>query len=122
VSAADGSNATTTVTDLPAGSGVVGVTGSDGSSAALTIDVPTCPRYQGVRVKLRKLTHHRLRIVLDNTRNAAATRFRVEVGTAKAPHVVAAADTTRLRVRLYRVTRVRVYVDGHLVAHARVRP
>jgi hypothetical protein len=86
-----------------------------------TVDVPTCPRYQGVRVRLRTLIRHRLRIVLDNTRNAASTRFRVEIGTAKAPHLVGAADTAALEVRLHRSTTVRVYVGDHLVARARVR-
>jgi hypothetical protein len=118
----DGEAATLAISGLPPGLLPGSVSGSDGTSAVYSTQVPACPRYEGVRVHLTKLTHHRLRIGLDNTRNAVATRFRLEVGSDRSPHVVAATASGRVRVRLLRVTRIRVYVDGHRVAQARVSP
>ncbi|MFZ2012445.1 MAG: hypothetical protein WAV00_01315 [Nocardioides sp.] len=120
--AVDGAAVTLAMSGLPPGLLPGRVAGSDGTSAVYSAQVPTCPRYEGVRVHLTKLAHHRLRIGLDNTRNAVATRFRLEVGSDRSPHVVAATASGRVRVRLLRVTRIRVYVDGHRVAQARVRP
>ena len=120
--AVDGEAATLAISGLPPGLLPGSVSGSDGTSAVYSTQVPTCPRYEGVRVHLTKLAHHRLRIGLDNTRNAFATRFRLEVGSDRSPHVVAATASGRVRVRLLRVTRIRVYVDGHRVAQARVSP
>jgi hypothetical protein len=121
-SAADGAAVTLSMSGLPPGPVPGSVAGSDGTSAVYSVQVPTCPRYQGVRVHLHKPAPHRLRIGLDNTRNAVATRFGLEVGSDRSPHVVAAASSGGVRVRLHRLTRIRVYVGGHLVAHAWVRP
>src|SRR4029079_4324315 len=71
--AADGADLALTVSGLPPGMATGSVSGSDGTSAVFSVGVPTCPRYQGVRVRLRTLAQHRLRIGLDNTRNATAT-------------------------------------------------
>lgn len=120
--AADGADLALTVSGLPPGTAQGSVSGSDGTSTVFSLDVPTCPRYTGVRVHLRKLAGHRLRIGLDNTRNAVATRFRIEIGHDRTPRLVAAAASGRVRVRLHRATRVRVYVGDHLVARARVSP
>jgi hypothetical protein len=121
-SAADGADLALTVSGLPPGAAPGSVSGSDGTSAVFSVDVPTCPRYEGVRVHLRMVAHHHLRIDLDNTRNAVATRFRIEIGHDGTPRLVAAAASDRVRVRLHRATLVRVHVGDHLVARAWVRP
>jgi hypothetical protein len=121
-SAADGSSVTLDLSALPPGPASGSVSGSDGSSATFAVDVPTCPRYEGVRVHLRVLRHHRVRILLDNTRNGAATLFRIRVGAATAPHLVAAARSATLRLPFHHATRIRVSVTGHVVARARVGP
>ena len=119
---ADGRTATETLTRLPAGLARGTVSGSDGTSAVFDLDVPVCPRFTGVRVHLRAVAAHRVRIILDNTRNAVATRFRIHIGSDTSRHRVAAMASDRTSARLHGVTRVRVYVGDHLVARARMSP
>lgn len=119
---ADGGGGSVRINGVAGGPHTGSVAGSDGTSAVFPVEVPTCPRYEGVRVGVHKLADHRLRVRLDNTRNAHATRFRIVVGGAASRHGVGAADVSTVRKPLHRVTRVRVYVGQHLVARARLRP
>jgi len=119
---ADGGDGQVTVTGLPGGSQGGSVQGSDGTSAAFPLEVTTCPAYEGVRVAIRKVADHRLRVRLDNSRNSAATRFRLVVGERTGRHRVPAAEVQKVKARLWRVTVIRVYVRDHLVGRARLRP
>jgi hypothetical protein len=118
--AADDTTTSVRLIDLPAGQDAGSVTGTDGTAAAFAVSVPTCPRYLGTRVYLHRLAHHRWRIVLDNTRNAAATRFTLEVAKSRTGRVVAAAATSRVGLRLYRTRTVAVFVGTHLIRRARL--
>ena len=117
----DGSAASVSLARLAGGSDPGRVTGSDGTSVVLPLDVPTCPAYQAVRVAIDKVGANRLRVRLDNSRNSRATRFRVVVGGDEAGHRVPAAAVKRVQAPLHRATRVRVYVGEHLVARDRLR-
>ena len=75
--AADGAAVTVAMSGIPPGTVAGSVGGSDDTSAVYSVRVPTCPRYQGVRVHLQKVAPHRLRIGLDNT----ATRSRPGSGS-----------------------------------------
>jgi hypothetical protein len=119
---ADGSGDSVLVTGLPGGSHLGSVDGSDGTSSAFPVDVPTCPGYQGVRVSIRKSPSHRVRVRLDNVRNSETTRFRVVLGGETTRHRVPATEVRTVGAPLHRVTRVRVYVGQHLVARARLHP
>ena len=120
VTVADGGSGSVTVAGLPAGAQDGSLAGSDGTTTAFSIAVPTCPACQGVRVSIRKITGHRVRVRLDNTRNARATTFRIVVGTDGTRHRVPAAGTDTVTKRLRGAVRVRVYVGRHLVARERL--
>jgi hypothetical protein len=115
---ADGSSILSAVSGLPAGTSAGRISGSDGSTAAFSVRVPTCPAYQGVRVQVRRVSAHRVRIRLDNARNATATGFRVKVGGVLSRHRVAGGAVRIVHAAVHGSTRVRVYVGRHLVAHA----
>jgi hypothetical protein len=119
---ADGGGGSASVTGIPGGAQDGSVAGSDGTSAVFPLDVPTCPAFQGVRVAIRKAAAHRLRVRLDNVRNAQATHFRVVLGGDATRHRVPAAEARKVESPLHRLTRVRVYVGQHLVARDRLRP
>ncbi|HEX4686124.1 MAG TPA: CAP domain-containing protein [Nocardioides sp.] len=119
---ADGGDGQVTVTGLPGGSQGGSVQGSDGTSAAFPLEVTTCPAYEGVRVAIRKVADHRLRVRLDNSRNSAATRFRLVIGERTIRHRVPATEVQKVKARLWHAAVVRVYVGDHLVGRARLRP
>jgi hypothetical protein len=118
----DGSEAAVTVTGLPNGSQDGTVAGSDGTSALFPVEVPTCPAYQGVRVAITKVAPHRLRVRLDNSRNARSTRFHLVIGGDTGWKRVPSADVAKVGAPLRHLTRVRVYVGEHRVARARLDP
>ena len=120
-SVTDGATTELRVGGLPPGSSTAGISGSDGSATEVDVAVPTCPRYQGVRVGIRVLTHRHVRVTLDNRRNAGATRFRIEAGHQAYRRTVAAQASDRLRIQVARRTStIRVYVGGHRVARVRL--
>jgi hypothetical protein len=120
-SVTDGATTELRVGGLPPGSSTAGISGSDGSATEVDVAVPTCPRYQGVRVGIRVLTHRHVRVTLDNRRNAGATRFRVEAGHQAYRRTVAAQASDRLRTQVARrASTIRVYVGGHRVARVRL--
>ncbi len=117
---ADGAVASTSFARLPTGRTTVVAVGDDGSRRSARTRVTACPRHQASRARFGTPMprRHRVRLVLDNTRNLGRTPFVVTSSTGTTTRVVTPGkDSRALRVRLpaHRTTVVTVTVDGHRV-------